>query len=63
MDGVNFKEVCTYIENFKGYYQGLLILTGRSIAKNVSKVEWFFFIVVKKGLREQIGGNLFLDIS
>ena len=40
---------------------GLLVLQGRSIAKNLSKVVWFF--VVKKGLRGQIGGNLFLDIS
>ena len=43
------------------YFQGLLVLQGRSIAKNLNKVAWFF--VVKKGLRRQIGGNLFLDIS
>ena len=42
-------------------YQGLLVLEGRSIVKDLSKVVWFF--VVKKGLRGQIWGNLFLDIS
>ena len=43
------------------YNQGLLVLQGRNIAKNLSKVAWF--LVVKKGLRGQIGGTLFLDIS
>ena len=37
-------------------YQGLLVLQGRIIAKNISKVAWFF--VGKKGLRGQIDGNL-----
>ena len=40
--------------------QGLLVLQGRSIAKNLNNVAWFF--VVKKGLRGQIGGKLYLDI-
>ena len=41
--------------------QGLLVLQGRSIAKNLNKVVRFF--VVKNGLRGQIGSNLFLDMS
>ena len=42
-------------------YQGLLVLQGRSFAKNLNKVAWFF--VVKMSLRGQIGGTLYLDIS
>ena len=34
--------------------QGPLVLWGRNIAKHLSKVAWFF--VLKKCLREQIGG-------
>ena len=41
-------------------HQCLLVLQGRSIAKNLGKVVWIF--VDKKGLRGQTGGNLLLDI-
>ena len=40
--------------------QGLVVLQGRSIRKNLSKVAWFF--VGKKGVIGQIWDNLFWDI-
>ena len=55
--------------DFSGSYTNLyitvqitsyVVLQGRNIHKNLSKVVWFF--VGKKGLRGQIWGNLFWDI-
>ena len=42
--------------NNNSFDQGFVVLQGRSIHKNLSKVAWFF--VGKKGLRGQIWGKI-----
>ena len=43
------------------YKQCLLVLQGRSIAKNLNKI--LLQIIKKRGLRVQIGNTLFFNIS
>ena len=44
-----------------GFLQDLLVLQGRSIAKNLNKI--LLQIIKIRGLRVQIGNNLFFNIS